>query len=68
MLADYNTKPSSGSTLRQSHQQAIGFQFYPPKDSQHFELLQLQYYDIHTNTSQRIKGQLYPPSKRTTNS
>ena len=40
-LADSGTKPNPSPTHFRQWNQAIGVRFYPPKDSEHYKLLQL---------------------------
>ena len=54
--ADVNTKPHGGTSLRKIILPIIGFSSYPPSDSEHFKLLQLDTYNISmTKISQRRK-------------
>ena len=39
MLADPNTKPLGGPTLKRKIDRIIGTQYYPPEDSEHYKLL-----------------------------
>ena len=54
MLADINTKPLPGTTLRKTHLHIIGARFYPNDKSKHYHLLDLHKYDVfNTRVSQR---------------
>ena len=46
---DMNTKPHGGSTLQQKYLPLVGFQFYPPPQSTHYKLLQLDAFEIGTH-------------------
>lgn len=41
-----NTKAHGGQTLQEKHLSMIGFQFYPPLNSEHYKLLELDKYNI----------------------
>ena len=43
---DMNTKPHGGSTLQQKILPLVGFQFYPPPNSEHYKLFQLDGFEI----------------------
>ena len=44
--ADINTKPHGGATLKDIILDLIGFKYFPPSNSQHYILLQLDKYHI----------------------
>ena len=46
MLADFLSKPTEGDTLMDKVLWAVGHRFYPPKDTEHYLLLQLDKYPI----------------------
>ena len=46
---DMNTKPHGGSTLQQKYLPLVGYQFYPPPNSTHYKLLQLNEFEIGTH-------------------
>ena len=39
--ADMNTKAHGGQTLQEKHLNIIGYKYYPPKGTKHYELLEL---------------------------
>jgi hypothetical protein len=39
--ADMNTKAHGGQTLQETHLCMVGYKFYPPKGSEHYEILEL---------------------------
>ena len=45
-FADLNTKPHTGLTFITKVLNLAGFDFYPPSDSDHFKLLELDRYNI----------------------
>ena len=52
--ADLNTKPHGGESLKSMLLPLIGYSFYPPSNSEHYKLLQLDLYNITPDrTSQR---------------
>ena len=44
--SDMNTKSHGGKTLQEKNLSMVGFKFYPPKGSVHYELLELAKYNI----------------------
>ena len=44
--ADMNTKAHGGQTLQEKHLCMVGYKFYPPKGSEHYEILELGKYNI----------------------
>ena len=44
--ADFNTKPHGGQSLKTAVLKLIGFKYFPPANSEHFKLLQLNVYNI----------------------
>ena len=46
MLADMGTKPHSPMNVKRFKYWATGEQYLPPSDSQHYELLQMKYYEM----------------------
>ena len=44
--ADMNTKAHGGEILQEKNLSMVGFRFYPPKGSIHYELLELSKYNI----------------------
>ena len=44
--ADFNSKPTGGSSLQQSFLYIMGARFYPPPSSEHYKILQLGDYNI----------------------
>ena len=45
-VADFNSKPTGGSSLQQSFLYIVGARFYPPSTSKHYLLLELDKYNI----------------------
>ena len=41
-----NTKAHGGQILQTKHLNLVGHQYYPPKESKHYELLELGKYNI----------------------
>ena len=41
-----NTKAHGGQILQDKHLNMIGFKYYPPKGTKHYELLELEKYNI----------------------
>ena len=44
--ADMNTKAHGGKVLQEKHLCMVGYKFYPPKGSKHYEILDLGKYNI----------------------
>ena len=53
MLADFNTKPSTGKNFQQKVQYMRGHTYLPLPNSEHYKLLQLDHFDLSNSRSQR---------------
>ena len=58
--ADKNSKPHGGQTLQAKHLDTVGFPFYPPPDSEHYTLLQLDQYTIGKHRGSFLKDGVLP--------
>ena len=59
--ADKNSKPHGGQTLQAKHLDTVGFSSYPPPDSEHYTLLQLDQYNIGKHRGSFLKEGVLPP-------
>ena len=59
--ADKNSKPHGGQTLQTKHLATNGFKFYPPPDSEHHKLLQLDLFEIGIHRGSFLKKGGMPP-------
>ena len=60
---DMNTKQHGGSTLQQKFLPLVGFQFYPPPNSEHYKLLQLNEFEIGTHRGSFLLDKNKSPPK-----
>ena len=61
--ADMNSKPHGGFTLQKKLLPLVGFQFYPPPDSLHYKLLQLDQFVIGHHRGSFLPNGILPPSQ-----
>ena len=60
-VVDKNTKPHGGQTLQKKHLATNGYKYYPPPNSEHYRLLQLDMFDIGPHGGSFLTDGKLPP-------